>query len=53
MCSTNKRESKSIQDMDISANTSEVKDTKDEEPLVTGISLIKAAESFKQFKCNE
>ena len=39
--------------MDISANTSEEKDTKDEEPLVTGISLIKAAESFKQFQCNE
>ena len=39
--------------MDISANTSEVKDTMDEEPLVTGISLIKAAEYFKLFKCNE
>ena len=41
---------KSVPEMDISVNTSEVKDTKDEEPPVMDISLIKAPGYFKLFK---
>ena len=37
--------------MDIEANTRKIKDTKDEEPSVTYILLIKAPGYFKLFEC--
>ena len=39
--------------MYINVNTSEVKDTKDEEPTVTYIEVIKAPGYFKLFKCRK
>ena len=39
--------------MDTSVNTSEVKYSKDEGPLVSDISLIKAPRYFKIFECGK
>ena len=50
VCSMDKSESKSIHEMDISVNTSKVKDTKDEKSAATDIELIKAPGYFKLFE---
>ena len=50
---TDKSESKSIDEMYISVNTSKVKDTKDKEPSVMDIQLINALGHFKLFKCRQ
>ena len=47
--SMDKSESKSIHDMDISVNTSEVKYAKDGEPAVMDIGVIKVPGYFKLF----
>ena len=52
MCSMDVSKSKSVHKIDISVNTIEVKDTKDE-PSVIDISLIKTAGHFKLFKCGK
>ena len=48
-CSTDKIKSKSVHEMYISVDTRKLKDKKDEEPLVTDISLIKAPGYSKLF----
>ena len=53
MCYMNKRKPKSVHEMDMSVNTSEVKYTKDEEPSVMDILLIKAPGYFKLFECGK
>ena len=56
VCSTDKIEPKSVHKMDIIMNTNKVKDTKDEEPLVTdnsNIEVIKAPGYFKLFECGK
>ena len=52
-CSVDNIESKSIHKMDISEDTSKVKDTKNEESPVTDISLIKETEYFKLLNCSK
>ena len=39
--------------MNISVNTKKLKDTKDEEPVVTDIEIFKAPGHFKLFECSK
>ena len=52
-CSTDERESKSVHKMDIIMNKRNIKDTKDEEPSVMDILLIKAPGYFELFECGK
>ena len=51
--SRDESESNTVLKMNIIVNTSEVKDTKDEEPWVTNILLIKLSGYFKSFECGK